>query len=124
MVNRQGRVRTCVMIVESDVNIGSKLADWLTAHDCQAVAIESVEAAIEELSDIRPQLVFVSGGHSEPAAEIEISEITQLIRTVCPGVPMITIADRTNEDMAQVMFCQGVHHVPGKPVRGGSIKRP
>jgi DNA-binding NtrC family response regulator len=112
------------MIVEPDVNIGSKLADWLTAHDCQAVAIESVEAAIEELSDIRPQLVFVSGGHSEPAAEIEISEITQLIRTVCPGVPMITIADRPNEDMAQVMFCQGVHHVLGKPVRSGSIKRP
>ena len=86
--------------------------------------VRSVEGAIEELSDIRPRLVFVGDGYPEPAAQIEISEILRLIRTVCPGMPTITIADRTNEDMAQVMFRQGVHHFLVKPVRGGSFKRP
>ena len=104
MASRENRVRTCVMIVEPDVNIGIKRADWLVAHGYQAVLVRSVEAAIEELSDIRPQLVFVGDDHTAAAAQIEISEILRLIRAVCPSVPMITTPDRTNDDMTQVMF--------------------
>jgi hypothetical protein len=48
----------------------------------------------------------------------------QEIRTGCPGVSMITIADRTNDDMTQGMFRQEVHHVLVKLVRGGSFKDP
>lgn len=124
MANRQNGVRTYVMIVEPDVNSGINLTDWLAAHGYQAVPVRSVEEVIEELSDIRPQLVCVGGGHSEAGAQIEISEILCLIRTVCPDVPMITIADRTNDDRTQGMFRQEVHHVLVKPVRGGSFKRP
>jgi DNA-binding NtrC family response regulator len=123
MANRQNGVRTDVMIVEPDVNIGINLTDWLAAHGYQAVLVRSVEEVIEELSNIRPQLVFVGGGHSEPGAQIEISEILRLIRTGCPGVPMITIADRTTDDMTQGMFRQEVHHALVRPVRGGSFKR-
>ena len=108
-------MRTCVMIVEPDVNIGIKLADWLMAHGYQAVLIRSVEAAIEELRDIRIRLVFVGGGHSEPAALIEISEILRVIRTTCPGAPMLTIADWANEDVTQIVFREGVDHVLVRP---------
>ena len=124
MANRQSGVRTSMMIVEPDVNIGINLTDWLRAHGYRAMLVRSVEEVIEELSDIRPQVVFVGGGHSEPRGQIEISEILCLIRTVCPGVPMITIADRTNDDMTQGMCRQVVHHVLVRPVRGGSFKRP
>ena len=86
MANRQSGVRTSMMIVEPDVNIRINLTDWLRAHGYRAVLVRSVEEVIEELSDIRPQLVFVGGGHSEPRGQIEISEILCLIRTVCPGV--------------------------------------
>src|SRR5262249_10260112 len=116
-------IGTYVMIAEPDLNIGVKLTDWLGAYGYQAVRVRSVEGAIDELSDIRPPLVFVGDGHPEPAAQIEISEILRLIRTVCPGMPTIAIADQTNEDMAQVMFCQGVHHVLVKPLEGGSVLR-
>ena len=116
MAIRQNGARRCVMIVEQDVNFGFKLADWLAAHGYQAVLVRSVEEVIEELRGIRPQLVFVGGGHSEPGIQIEISEILRLIRTGCPGVPMITIADQTNDDMTQGMFRRKVHHVLVKPV--------
>ena len=116
MANRQNGVRMSMMIVEPDVNMGINLTDWLAAHDYHAVLVRSVEEVIEELSDIRPQLVFVGSDHSEPGAQIEISEMLRLIRTGCPGVPMITIADRTNDDMTQGMFRQEVHHVLVKPV--------
>lgn len=99
------------MIVEPDVNIGIKLADWLAGHGYRAALVRSVEAAIEELSDIRPQLVFVGGGYSEPTAQIEISEILRLIRIVSPGVPMITIADQTNKGFIHAVFRQEVPHV-------------
>lgn len=115
MANQETRMRTCVMIVEPDVNIGIKLADWLMAHGYQAVLIRSVEAAIEELRDIRIRLVFVGGGHSEPAALLEISEILRVIRTTCPGAPMLTIADWANEDVTQIVFREGVDHALVSP---------
>ena len=115
MASRENAVRPGVMIVEPDVNNGIKLADWLVAHGYKAVLVRSVEAAIDELCDIRPRLVFVGSGHSEPTAQIEISEILRLIRTVCPGVPMLT-ADWANEDVTQIVFRQTGHHVRVKPV--------
>jgi len=116
MANRPNDVRTYVMIVEPDVNIGINLTDRLAAHGYRVVLVRSVEEVIEELSNIRPQLVFVGGGYSKPGAQIEISEILRLIRTGCPGVPMITIADQTNDDMTQGMFRRKVYHVLVKPV--------
>ena len=73
MANRQNGVRTYVMIVEPDVNIGINLTGWLAAHGYQVVPVRSVEEVIEELSDIRPRLVFVGSGHSEPAAQLRVS---------------------------------------------------
>lgn len=120
MAIRQNGGRTCVMIVEEDVGFGIKLADWLAAHGYQPVLVRSVDAAIEELNDIRPQLVFVGRGHSEPT-QIGMSEILRLIRSVCPGVPVITIAGQTSEDLTHVGCGQGVHHVLVKPVEFAQI---
>jgi hypothetical protein len=116
MASRGNTVRPSVMIVEPDVNSGIKFVDWLVGRGYKAVLVRSVDAAIEELCDFRPRLVFVASGHSEPTAQIEISEILRLIRTVCPGVPTLTIADWANEDMTQIVFRQRGHHVRVKPV--------
>lgn len=116
MANRQDAQRLCVMIVEQDVDFGLKLADWLAVHGYQAVLIRSVDEAIEELSEIRPQAVFVGRGFSEPAAQIGMSEILLLIQTLCPRVPMVTIAEQTGENLTQVVFRQGVRHFLVKPV--------
>ena len=124
MANRENGIRTYVMIVEPDVNIAITRADWLAPHGYQAVLVQSVEGVIEKLSYLRPQLVFVGRDHSAPSAQIEISEIVQLIRTVCPGVPMITIEDRAHEETTEARVPQGIHHVRVKEVRGGLVKWP
>jgi DNA-binding NtrC family response regulator len=116
MAKRQDAERLCVMIVEQDVDFGFKLADWLAAHGYQAVLVRSVDAAIEELTEIRPQAVFVGRGFSEPEAQIGMSEILLLIQTLCPRVPMVTIADQAGENLTQVVFRQGVRHFLVKPV--------
>lgn len=121
MANQQDAERLCVMIVEQDVDFGFKLADWLAAHGYQAVLVRSVDAAIEELSEIRPQAVFVGRGFSEPAAQIGMSEILLLIQTLCPRVPMVAIADQASENLTQVVFRQGVRHFLVKPVEFAHI---
>jgi DNA-binding NtrC family response regulator len=103
MANRQNGTRSCVMIVEQDVAIGIKLADWLASHRYQPVLVRSVDAAIEELSAISPQVVFVGHGHSEPAVQTGMSELLLLIQTLCPGVPVITITNQTSEDLTHAV---------------------
>jgi DNA-binding NtrC family response regulator len=121
MENRRDAERLCVMIVEQDVDFGFKLVDWLAAYGYQAVLVRSVDAAIEELSEIRPQAVFVGRGFSEPAAQIGMSEILLLIQTLCPRVPMVTIADQASENLTQVVFRQGVRRFVVKPVEFAHI---
>ena len=116
MAIQQNGARTCVMIVEQDLDFGIKLADWLAAHRYQPVLVRSVDAAIEELSEVSPQVVFVGRGSSESSAQNDISELLLLIQTLCPGVPVITIADQTSEDLTHIVFRQGTHHVLVKPI--------
>jgi DNA-binding NtrC family response regulator len=115
MAIRKNGARRCVMIVEQDAHFGIKLADWLAAHGYQPVLVRSVDAAIEELREISPQVVFVGRGNTESAAQNGISELLLLIQTLCPGVPVITIADQTSEDLTHDVVPQGIHHVLVKP---------
>ena len=124
MANRENGIGTYVMIVEPDVNLAITRAEWVATHGYQAVLVQSVEGVIEKLSYLRPQLVFVGRGHSKPSVQIEICKIVQLIRTVCPGVPMLTIADWTHEETTVAKVRQGIHHVRVKEVRGVLVNRP
>lgn len=85
MAIRQNGARRCVMIVEQDADFGIKLADWLAVHGYQAVLVRSVDAAIEELREISPQVVFVGHSHPEPAGQNGISELLLLARPCAPA---------------------------------------
>ena len=121
MVNRQHAERLCVMIVEQNLEFGLKLADWLAAYGYHAVLVRSIDEAIEELSEIRPQAVFVGRAFSEPAAQMGISEILLLIQTLCPRVTMIKIAEHSGEDLTQIVFRQGGRHILVKSVEFAEI---
>jgi len=121
MTRRQNGERTRVMIVEQDLDFGMKLADWLATHGYQPVFVRTVDAAIDELSSVRPRAIFVGLGCSEPAARIDIAEVLLMIQTVCPSVPVITIADQTSEDLTQVVFRQGARRFVVKPVEFSQV---
>ena len=92
MTSRQNGERMRVMIVEQDLDFGMKLADWLATHGYLPVFVRTVDAAIDELSSVRPRAIFFGLGCSEPAARIDIAEVLLMIQTVCPRVPVITIS--------------------------------
>lgn len=121
MARRQNGERTRVMIVEQDLDLGMKLADWLATHGYQPVFVRTVDAAIDELSSVRPRAIFVGLGCSEPAARIDIAEVLLMIQTVCPRVPVTTIADQTSEDLTQLVFRQGARRFVVKPVEFSQI---
>lgn len=121
MENRQKGERTRVMIVEQDLDVGLKLADRLAAHGYQPVLIRSVDAAIDELNDIHPRAIFVGLQASEPALQMNAEEVLLIIQTMCPLVPMTTIAGQINEDLTQVVFRQGARRFVVKPVECSQV---
>ncbi|HEV8327084.1 MAG TPA: hypothetical protein VGQ08_06340 [Nitrospiraceae bacterium] len=121
MARRQNGERMRVMIVEQDLDFGLKLADWLATHGYQPVFVRTVDAAIAELSSVQPRAIFVGLGCSEPAAQIDIDEVLLMIQTVCPRVPVITIADEFIENLTQVVFRQGARRFVVKPVEFSQI---
>ncbi len=121
MASQQNGERTRVMIVEQDLDFGMKLADWLAIHSYQPVFVRNVDAAIGELSSVRPRAIFVGLGRSEPAARIDIAEVLLMIQTVCPRVPAITISGQTNEDLTQVVFRQGARRFVVKSVEFSQV---
>jgi DNA-binding NtrC family response regulator len=121
MARRQNGERIRVMIVEQDLDFGLKLADWLATHGYQPVFVRTVDAAIAELSSVRPRAIFVGLRCSEPAAQIDIAEVLLMIQTVCPRVPVITIPDKFSENLTQVVLRQGVRRFVVKPVEFSQI---
>lgn len=116
MANRQNGERPCVMIVEQEWDFGMKLADQLAAHGYQPVLVRSVDAAIDELSDIRPHAVFVGLQSSKPQAQMNAGEVLLMIQTICPLVPVITVADEASQAQTQIVFRQGGRSFLMKPV--------
>ena len=121
MGSRQNGERMRVMIVEQDLDFGMKLADWLATHGYQPVFVRTVDAAIDELSGVRPRAIFVGLGCSEPAAQVDIAEVLLMIQTVCPRVPVITIGDAFSENLTQVVFRQGARRFVVKSVEFSQI---
>jgi DNA-binding NtrC family response regulator len=121
MVSGQNGGRTRVMIVEQDWDFGMKLADWLAAHGYQPVLVRDVDAAIAELSDIRPQAVFVGLQDSTRQAQMNVGEVVLMIQTICPLMPVITMTDETSQVQTQVVIRQGGRSFLVKPVEFSQI---
>ncbi len=121
MTSLQNVERTRVMIVEQDQELGLKLADWLATHSYHPLFIRTVNAAIDGLAGFKPKAVFVGLGCSPPAARVDMVEVLLLIQTICPSVPVIMMADQSNEDLTHVVFRQGVRRLLVKPVEFSHI---
>ena len=111
MANRTNKKRTCVMIVEQDLEFGIKLADWLAAHGYQAVLVRSMETAIDECRDLRPQAVFIGLGPSEPVATFALRRLFRMIKITSSHVPVVTMGGRTDRDQTDIPSGGSLRHV-------------
>lgn len=116
MENLLKQERACVMIVDHDVDFGARLADWLTAHGYQAVLVRSMETAIEECRELRPQTVFIGLGRSESAPSMDLRGLFRVIEATCPRVSVITMGYRASGKLIEVVTGGAVRHVLVKPI--------
>ena len=116
MANQTNRKRACVMIVSQDFSFGIHLADWLAAHSYQAVLIRSVESAIDECKELRPQAVFLEHGQTEPTTPIMPGQLHRTIRQICPGISVITMGHQANGKLIHVSTGEGIRHILVRPI--------
>ena len=116
MANQANGKRACVMIVTQDFNFGIKLADWLAAHGYQAVLVRSVEHAIDECRELKPQAVFLRLGQCEPTRPIVLRRLLRTIEQVCPGISVITMGDQANGKLIHVSTGEGIRHILVRPI--------
>lgn len=118
MENLSKQKRPCVMIVDYDLDFGVKLADWLAAHSYQAVLVRSIETAIDECRDLRPQAIFIGLSSSEPVTALTLRRLFRTIKVTAPHVPIVTMGGRTRWGQADLPHGGGLRHLhlPSKPI--------
>jgi DNA-binding NtrC family response regulator len=117
--------RACVLIVDHNLEYGIKLADWLAAHAYQAILVRSLETAINECRELRPQAVFIGLSFSEPVATLSLRRLFRTIKTASPHVPVITMGPQTNGDQTDIPNSGLLRHLhlPLKPLEFAYIGR-
>lgn len=123
MENLTHRKRACVMIMDQDLDFGIKLADWLAVHGYQAVLVRSLETAIEECRQLRPQAVFLALRGSEPASLMNVRGLLLAVGATCPGISVVIMGDRAIGKLIQVTTSGGVRLVLVHPLEFTHIGR-
>ncbi|WP_447599398.1 hypothetical protein [Nitrospira sp. Nam80] len=83
--------RERVVIVDRNFDFGLKLADCLASSGYHAVLGRSLDALVDELSEMQPNAILLS---PEPRDHGIIGKETETLRTVkalCPQAPVISV---------------------------------
>jgi DNA-binding NtrC family response regulator len=105
-----------MIIADRDFDFGIKLADWLAARGYQAVLVRSVETAMEDCRDLRPQALCIGLSRSESTSAINLPELLRTIETTYPRVPVVTMGDGTSGDPTHLLSGRAIRHFPVKPI--------
>lgn len=114
--------RIRVMIVDTDWNLGIKLADWLAARGYQPVLHRSYNAALAEVNSIRPEAIIIAVDSCSLPGQVDVSQLLFRLQTVCPDLPVIGIADTTSESVTLFGDHSDVHLLV-KPVDFLEVER-
>ena len=90
--------RERVVIVDRNLDFGLKLADCLASSGYHAVLGRSLDALIDELSEMQPNAILLS---PEPWHHGIVGKQTETLRTVkalCPRAPVISVMKPAHEE--------------------------
>jgi DNA-binding NtrC family response regulator len=93
--------RERVVIVDRDWDFGLKLADCLASSGYHAVLGRSLDAMIEDLSEMQPGAILLSADPCEGDFCGDGSAALQVVRTLCPQAPVITLTKSGQETRSQ-----------------------
>ncbi|MGC3976392.1 MAG: hypothetical protein QM771_18700 [Nitrospira sp.] len=99
-VKQAGRSR--VMIVDSAMQFGLKLADCLATRGYHAVLVRDLESTLEELGEIRPEAILFShdsGGSHRPSPGLDA---LRALNALCPQAPVLALTEPVHPSLSGV----------------------
>jgi len=83
--------RERVVIVDRDLDFGLKLADCLASSGYHAVLGRSLDAMIEDLSEMQPGAILLSDDPCDGELGSDGAATLQEVKSLCPEAPVITL---------------------------------
>jgi len=83
--------RERVVIVDRDLEFGLKLADCLASSGYHAVLGRTLDAMIEDLSEMQPGAILLSTDPCDGEWSSDGDATLQVVKSLCPQAPVITL---------------------------------
>ena len=99
-VKQAGRSR--VMIVDSEMQFGLKLADCLATRGYHAVLVRDLESTLAELGEIQPEAIVFShdsGGSHRGTPEMDA---LRTVNALCPQAPVLALTQPLGQTVSGV----------------------
>ncbi len=90
--------RERVVIVDRDLDFGLKLADCLASSGYHAVLGRSLDAMLDDLSELQPGAILLSSDPQDHEIDRNETETLRTVKALCPGAPVITMT-KPGQDM-------------------------
>ncbi|MEX5218928.1 MAG: hypothetical protein AB7G68_20970 [Nitrospiraceae bacterium] len=83
--------RERVVIVDRNFDFGLKLADCLASSGYHAVLGRSLDAILDDLSEMQPDAILLSPEPCDHGIAGEETETLRTVKALCPLAPVITV---------------------------------
>ena len=114
---RSGTVasRERVVIVDRDLDFGLKLADCLASSGYHAVLGRSLDAMLEDLSEMRPGAILLSSDPRDHEIGANGAETLRTVKALCPQAPVIALQKPRQDGFAN--FRSQGRHASDRPAQ-------
>lgn len=95
--------RSRVMIVDSELQFGLKLADCLATSGYHAVLVRDLESTLAQLGEIQPEAILLSqdcGGSHKDSPGIDA---LRTVNALCPQAPVLALTQPAHRVMSRLV---------------------
>ena len=93
--------RERVVIVDRDLDFGLKLADCLASSGYHAVLSRSLDAMLEDLTEMQPGAILLGSDPRNQAVGGNGAETLRAVKALCPQAPVITLMKPEQDTFAE-----------------------
>ena len=89
--------RERVVIVDRNLDFGLKLADCLASSGYHAVLGRSLDAILDDLSEMQPDAILLSPDLWDQGSAGNETETLRTVKALCPEAPVISVMKPTHD---------------------------
>ena len=110
-IKQAGRSR--VMIVDSAMQFGLKLADCLATRGYHAVLVRDLESTLPQLGEIQPEAILLSHDSGGSLRDAPAMDALRTVNALCPQAPVLALTPSLRSPLSGVS--QSIDALPTEP---------